>query len=409
MTRWVGVHGRPPTGAHPDPAGSPAPTAHDDSRTATITTLHHRQTTPTRLRSRIGVAAFLTAGGLLALAGVPAAAADEPPAWSVSTAANDYGSDRDNFEYTVNAGDTVDDGIVVANPGTETLDVSVYAADAFTTDTGALDVRTQDDAATDVGAWLQPGVDHVSLAPGASADVPFRITVPTDAQAGDHVGGIVTARTVTSGGQQVEQRVALRVHLHVAGFFRPGLQVEDLRTSYSGPAAGTGDATVSYTLHNTGNAILSVRQDIAVGGPFGAFAAHADALDVSPALLPGESWRVSVPVHGVARTGWLQTTVTLTPLFTDPAGSTSELDPVTAGTHAWAMSWLVALVSVVVLGLVGLLVWFVVRLLRRPRRANATAVPDEATADAPGDEPESQPETSLSANRAHAASPNTTA
>ena len=342
--------------------------------------------------------ALLAACGLVGLAAAPAGAADDGPTWSVTPAANDYGSARQNAEYTVNAGDRIDDGIVVDNPGADALDLTVYGADAFTTDEGALDLRTQGADATGVGAWLEAGTQHVVVPAGQSVDVPFSIAVPADAAAGDHLGGIVTARTVTSGGQQVEQRAALTVHVHVAGFFRPGLQVEDLRTSYSGPAVGSGDATVTYTLHNTGNAILSARQDVSVGGPLGVLATRAASVADPPYLLPGESWPVSVPVHGVARTGWLSTTVALTPLYTDPAGSTNQLASVTAGTHGWALSWLLVLVAVVVLALVAWLVAVLVRVVRRSLRARRT----------PGDEPAAQPETSLSENRAHEAARNTT-
>lgn len=398
MTRWVGA-----LDAHP-PARIPAPGTTNRGK-ATITTSRIPKTASARALSRAGAAALLAVSGLAGLGAAPAGAADDPPTWSVTTGVNDYGSQRENFEYTVNAGDTIDDGIVVANDGTDAVDLAVYGADAFTTDSGALDVRTERDDATGVGAWLEPAVRHVSLAPGQSAEVPFTIAVPADADPGDHVGGIVTSRAVTSDGRQVEQRVALRVHVHVAGLFRPGLQVEDLRAQYGGPSVGTGDATVTYTLHNTGNAVLSARQDVAVAGPFGALAVHAGSLPDSPALLPGESWKVSVPVEGVVRTGRLGVTVTLTPLFTDPAGSTSELAPVTAGTRQWAMSWLVVLVGLVGLGLVGLAVRLVVRLARRPRGRPTT---DRGHPD-PDAGPDPQPETSLSANRAHAASPNTTA
>ena len=328
------------------------------------------------------------------MAVAPAAAADDTVPWNVTTAANDYGSERTAFEYTVNAGDEVDDGIVVTNTGTAPLRLAVYGADAFTTAAGTLDLRPQGADSSGVGAWLRPGVDHVDVAPGGSADVPFTIALPADAAAGDHVGGIVTSATAAPGGSQGEQRVVIPVQLHVAGYFQPGLTVDALRTTYSGD-----DATVTYTLHNTGNAVLAARQDVAIGGPFGAFTVHADSVATTPDLLPGESWQVSVPVHGVTRAGWVSTTVALTPVYTDPAGTPSELDPVTSAAHAWALSWVAVLVVVVVLALLAGLVVLVVRLVRRPRR---TATADPA---APG----VQPVTSLSENLAHAASRKTTA
>ncbi|HEY0117193.1 MAG TPA: DUF916 domain-containing protein [Cellulomonas sp.] len=351
--------------------------------------------------------ALLVSCGLVVGWAAPAAAADGDAPWTVATAADDYGSGRVNFEYTANAGDTVDDGIVVTNTGTDPVDLAVYGADAFTTDVGALDLRAQGAAASDVGSWLAPKVDHVTVTAGASTDVPFSIVVPSGATAGDHVGGIVTSRMVTSGGKQVEQRVALLVHLHVSGFFRPGLVVEDVRTVSSVPAVGSGHATVTYTLRNTGNAILSAEQHVSVGGPFGAFAATAASVPDAPYLLPGESWKVSVDVPGVQRAGWQATTVSLVPLYTDPAGSTNRLDEVSAGTHAWALSWLVVAVVLVVIGLVVGLVLLAVRLARRPRREQARARRRPAPPAGPAAVPPA-PATSVPAGDAHAATRSTT-
>jgi len=61
---------------------------------------------------------------------------------------------------------------------------------------------------------------------------------------------------------------------------------------------------------------------------------------------------VSARVHGVAPAVRLAATATLTPLITDAAGSTSALTPVTATTHAWAISWTLWLLVVAVIAVV---------------------------------------------------------
>ena len=98
---------------------------------------------------------------------------------------------------------------------------------------------------------------------------------------------------------------------------------------YDGPLNpfARGDATVTYRIHNTGNAALSGQQAVSVSGPFGLLRARAGAVAATPELLPGESWTVTLPVHGVAPALRLAATATLTPLLTDASGSTTSLKP----------------------------------------------------------------------------------
>lgn len=296
------------------------------------------------------VTAMLAAAGLAAVTPGRAAAQDDVP-WMVATAANDLGAGRDNYSYTVDAGARVDDGLVIANHGAAPLDLAVYAADAFTTDAGQLDLLAKDKPSTGVGVWVHASKEKVTVQPGQTTEVPFTITVPTGAATGDHLGGILTS--VTEGG--VERRLGIRIRLRVDGDLRPTLSVEDPEVDYSGTANpfGTGDATLTYTIHNTGNAVLAARQSASVSGPFGSWRVPAGAIPDSPQLLPGETRKVSVPVHGVTPALYLAATVTLVPLLTDAAGSTAPLPAPDTTTHSLAVPWtlvvlIVALVAVLV-------------------------------------------------------------
>lgn len=285
----------------------------------------------------------------LLVVGAGSAVAEPDAGWTVRTAANDFGSDRDNYDYTLDPGGTLDDGLVVANNGTAPLDLAVYAADAFTTSEGRLDLRTKATPATGVGAWIHPGQDHLTIQPGQSTEVPFTVSVPANATPGDHLGGIVTSLTQGN----VERRVGIRLQVRVGGDLSPGLSVEDLDVRYSGTPFGKGDATITYAIHNTGNATLAARQAVSVAGPFGSWRVPAARVDDSPRLLPGETWHVSVPVHGVVPSLQLTATVTLVPLLTDAVGSTAPLPAAETTTHAWAIPWLLLLlVACAVAGLI---------------------------------------------------------
>lgn len=322
--------------------------------------------------------------GVVVTAG-PAGAADGDVAWAVRTASNSYGDDRQNYSYTLNPGGTLSDALVVVNHGAEPITLAVSAADGFTTDGGQLDLLTSDVESTGVGAWVVPDRTQVTIQPEKTAQVPFTLTLPDNATPGDYLGGVITSLTQpgAAGGLDVDRRLALRVRLRVGGELTPSLAVENLTVDYAGTAnpAGTGSATVSYTIHNTGNAILAAGQAVSVAGPFGTFRVDAAALDPTPELLPGETWDVAVPVDGLRPAVRLTADVELTPLLTDASGSVAQLDPVETTARAWSVPWTLLLLVVVLVGL-GVLRLVVVRRRRAAARRREDERVQAAVADA---------------------------
>ncbi|MEU8268313.1 DUF916 domain-containing protein [Sphaerisporangium sp. NPDC049002] len=311
------------------------------------------------------LAAFAVAG-----LGAPALAEDGNVTWTVRTDSNSYGADRSSFSHAVNPGGLVKDAMVVANRGKAPLKLAVYAADGFTTDTGQLDLLLKDKKSVGIGAWVHADRDSVTIPAGQTVKVPFTVTIPRNATPGDYVGGILTSLTQPGGTESVnvDRRLGIRVKLRVSGELKPVLAIEDLHVDYAGSANpfAKGDATVTYTIHNTGNAILSAQQTVSVSGPFGWLGTEAGKIAAPPDLLPGENWKVTVPVHGVAPGVRLAATTTLMPLLTDASGSTTSLDPVQATTDGWAVPWTLSLLVVVLIAVIA--VAFLVLRRRRARR-----------------------------------------
>jgi hypothetical protein len=317
------------------------------------------------------VAALLAAAATFSSA--PPALADEGDVtWTVRTASNSYGNDRSSYSYSVNPGGAVRDGLVVANRGKDPLTLNVYTADGFTTGAGQLDLRNHTDKQLGVGAWVRGATATISVAPGKTAQVPFTVAIPQNATPGDYVGGIVTTLTQPddAAGINVERRLGIRIKLRVSGELKPALSVEKLHVDYQGTMNpfGKGHGTVSYTIHNTGNATLSAQQAVAAEGLFGWFHTNAAGIAAPPELLPGESWKVSVPLKKVTPAFDLSVTATLTPLLTDAAGSTTPLKPVTASIHAMTIPWPLVVLLVLVIALIA----GAVRLSRRNRKRRKT-------------------------------------
>ncbi|MGY2873300.1 putative membrane protein [Marmoricola sp. URHA0025 HA25] len=296
--------------------------------------------------------------------------------WSVRTALSKYGSDRPKFTYTVKPGEQLTDGIDIANKGRKAITLKIYAADGFTTDSGGFDILTPDKGSKEIGAWVKPEVTRVSIPAHRQVQIPFTMTVPENATPGDHLGGIVTVldqQDPSGTGTVVHRRMGLRVEARVSGVVRSQLKIEHVTLGYDGhnPIAA-GHATLSYTVRNTGNTVLGGLQRVKIAGGLGSSSRTVDLARL-PDLLPGETWEAKASVDDVRAMLWLSGKVTVTPVVTDAAGSTSTLAPVTASTRAVVSAWS----FVILLGLlvaVGLLVWFVVLAVKRWRRSSKARV-----------------------------------
>ncbi|MCC2032632.1 COG1470 family protein [Microbacterium allomyrinae] len=280
---------------------------------------------------------------------LPATAAEgDDVTWTVRTASNNLGSERTNFTYTVDPGGAVSDALVVANHGAEPVDLKIYASDGFTSEDGQLSLLVAGEESHSVGAWIAPQNDTVTIAGGQTATIPFTVTIPENATPGDYAGGVVTSLAVpdASTGVNVDRRLGIRVNLRVGGELAPAVVVEDMSVSWNGglnPFAG-GDATMTYTLHNTGNASISAQPEGRVTGPFGMLGIDVAASDTIPELLPGESWTQTVTVPGVPPVLALFATANVTPLVVDASGSTSPIAEVTATAVGAAIPWTVLIV-----------------------------------------------------------------
>ncbi|WP_285137565.1 DUF916 domain-containing protein [Microbacterium sp. lyk4-40-TSB-66] len=307
---------------------------------------------------------------------VSGAAAEDPAApsadttvtWSVKPADTAQGRDRPNYAYDLQPGGTVGDALYVANRSPQPITLSVYAADGFLTEDGSLDILAGGVASTDLGSWVQVEAPELTLDSGASAEVPFLITVPADAPPGDYAAGVVASMRVTAdNGTITERRLGSRVHLRVLGDLAPALTVGDVVVDYHGTAnpVEAGSATVTYTLTNTGNTRLDPAVDVALGGPFGL--AAVSAADDAPELLPGSSLQRTVEVAGVVPLGLLAADVTATSQVvsrTLAGAEPSALDPlVSEGAAATAaMPWTVL---AILAALALFIVWRVVAARRR--------------------------------------------
>ncbi|MFF2776587.1 WxL protein peptidoglycan domain-containing protein [Streptomyces sp. NPDC058052] len=299
----------------------------------------------------------------LLLLGAPAAQAAENGEWAVYPAAARLG-ERPYFFLTADPGTTLRDKVTVTNKTAAPLTFRLYGADAYNTERdGGFALRTLKERQTGAGAWIKPGRTTVTVPPRSAVTVPFTLTVPADADPGDHPGAVVALdERITPGGGSVamgiQRAVGARVYLKVSGPAVPALAVEDVTLEQDRPVVpGTRDGTavVTYTLHNRGNVTLNPRVALTAEGLFGRTLLDRDLAQVPSELLPRQRIRLTEKWIGSPQLDWGEVTLVAT------AADVRE----SAGVSFLAVPWLVA--SMLLLGGAGGLTGW--RIRRRRARA----------------------------------------
>jgi hypothetical protein len=264
---------------------------------------------------------------------------------------------RDYFIYTLKTGSVFGDTVGISNLGTETATFAVYATDARTTTDGSFSLLREEEKAKDVGTWVTLGASQYTVDPGKRVDIKFKVTIPTDATPGDHIGAIVAQRIAdpnnpNSGiGLDVRVRIGARLYVRVDGPLNPSVAVESMAVRYDAPSSpfGSADAHVNYTLTNTGNVRLSPTAALKMSGLFGLGEQKLPDRQI-PELLPGSSVEIAEIVHGVKPYGRITTD-----LVVQQSGQ-----PVIARASVveWAIPWLgVVVIGLLIVSIIGQRLW----------------------------------------------------
>jgi hypothetical protein len=259
----------------------------------------------------------LLLGLLLAWQAAPAHAADNG-SWSVYPVSSAVAA-RPYFYLSADPGQTIDDKVVLANKTGKPLTFRLYAADAYNTARdGGFAVRTVREKMRGVGAWAKPARTRVTVPAHKTVTVPFTLKVPEGAEPGDHPGALVALDERIDKGDGslalgVQRAVAARVYLRVGGPTLPALAVEHVRVTHHQPWVpgwGDSDATISYTLHNTGNVTLDPKVTLKAKGLFGRTLLSRGLTRIPSELLPGQSVKLSEPWQGAPQLDWGDVTLT---------------------------------------------------------------------------------------------------
>jgi len=154
-------------------------------------------------------------------------------------------------------GRAIEDEVVVRNSGTVAGTVRLFAVDAMTGQNGGSDFPSEADPRRDVGNWICIGRTELTLQPDEEQTVAFTITIPDDATAGQHLGGLVALDTVIKQGNPGTLRIDTQTRMVTAVQVNlPGPTIEQMTVggvSVSGPE---GTQVIWLDLRNDGNTMV---------------------------------------------------------------------------------------------------------------------------------------------------------
>lgn len=216
-------------------------------------------------------------GGLIALIGLLAPAAGVLAQSSGGFGGRPANPDPSNprsesiFIYTIEGGEAKEDQVLVTNNSDEEATISIYAVDGVTTNTGAYTCRQKSEARTGVGEWLQLSESVITLGSMERRLVDFTLTMPENADVGEHNGCIVfesaddEGEAVNGGAVRLRTRSAVRVVSTIPGELHRNIEID----SFAAATASGGKQHYELTLQNNGNVSADVDTKVTLTNMFG--------------------------------------------------------------------------------------------------------------------------------------------
>lgn len=168
------------------------------------------------------------------------------------------------FIYTLEGGETKEDQVLVTNNSDEEASIVLYAVDGVTTNTGAYTCKQKSEAKISIGKWITLSEETITLAPTEKKLVDFTLTVPENADVGEHNGCIVfesaddEGEAVNGGAVRLRTRSAIRVATTIPGELHRNIEIDDFNVAVT----SAGEQSYDLTLQNNGNVSADVETKV---------------------------------------------------------------------------------------------------------------------------------------------------
>ncbi|TVR68572.1 MAG: hypothetical protein EA415_16195 [Sphaerobacteraceae bacterium] len=138
------------------------------------------------------------------------------------------------------------------------VDVTVFPSNVYTVRGGGMGVNDIDQARTGATTWLDLQTTDFNLTPDEPIEQSITITVPEDADPGEYITAIVSAKADTEVGSDRPRQV-VPVYIEVPGERNPDMELESVQHHVA-----EGQSVVALTLANSGNVHLRPEGSFAI-------------------------------------------------------------------------------------------------------------------------------------------------
>lgn len=170
---------------------------------------------------------------------------------------------------------------------TQTYKVSVRDIESIDGDGHPVFAKEHEATGFEMSSWVKIPRPEVTIAPGATAEVPFTVAVPGDASPGGHFGTIFLStqgekpKTV---GASVAYQVGAILSFQIAGDIREEARIRQFTSDKS--IYGESKATFHVKVENLGNTLVRPRGLLEIVDMFGKKTATLNLNDSEAAILP---------------------------------------------------------------------------------------------------------------------------
>lgn len=172
------------------------------------------------------------------------------------------------FIYTLPGGQSKTDQIFLNNAGDKAEDIEVYAVDGVVTNTGSYTCEQKTESRDGIGKWLKLTKNELKLDPKSNQLLDFTLTMPANADVGEHNGCIAIEKKqdegVATGSVRVRTRQAVRVVAIVPGDIHRKVSIESFKAS-----ADINGQDYEVILKNEGNVSADVDISVRLRNVFG--------------------------------------------------------------------------------------------------------------------------------------------
>lgn len=184
-------------------------------------------------------------------------------------------SDPDNprtqsiFIYTLEKGQSRTDKVLISNSTDQEQTIELLAVDGTVTNTGAYTCKQNSEEKIGLGSGIELREDSVVLGAGEDKEVDFTVTMPQDADVGEHNACLVFQSPQEAGEAEgsvrVRTRQAIRVVATVPGDLKREIQIENFAITQ-----GDDSNDFAISIKNTGNVSTDVESKVYLKNLFGA-------------------------------------------------------------------------------------------------------------------------------------------